>query len=145
MKEDTKRTLQDNYERVVSALIAKGGSACIDELPALTNLTVGQITKAVQYGRRNFDFEHRNIQDYVMASDNGYFLPEDIDQCVAYTAQSLKNILSRAKTIKPLYHHMDENAPDKLSRAMNQTFSDDTDETDPWAVFNSLMNDFKWR
>lgn len=145
MKEDTKRILQNNYGMILCALEAKGGRAYIDELPPLTNLTIGQITKAVQYGRRNFDFEHMPIQHYVMSSDKGYFLPEDIDQCVAYTAQALKDLLSRAKTIKPLYHHMDENAPDKLSRAMNQTFSDDTDETDPWAVFNSLMNDFKWR
>lgn len=136
------KKLQDRYELIVCALIANGGSAYLDELTKLTNLTESRITKALQYGRRYFDFENRSAQDYVMAHGGGYFLTDDKNLAVAYTVQTLKDVLSRAKTLKALYAYIKEKYPDELSEAMNQSFDDGTDETEPWAVFNNLINNF---
>lgn len=147
MKDDAlQKELQNRYELIVCALIANHGKAYLDELLKLTNLTASQIAKALQYGRRNFDFENRPINCYVMSSNDGYFLTDSVDLAIAYTVQTMKDAISRLRTARFIYEEMKAKHPDKLDQAMSQRFEDESDEMEPWAVFNNLIEDFtKWR
>lgn len=110
-------------------------------------LTRGQIAKALQTGRRDFDFKHKSISNYIMSSPRGLFVvdpQDDIKNFMAYAVQTYKDIVSRVKTFKPLLRHIKENYPNEFIQAIEDSKSEDmtveSDEVEPWAVFNKLTN-----
>ena len=148
MQVSKKRTATDEvlavyYWEIVKVLRDLDKRAYIDELVEETGYSIGQIKKAVQWGRREFDKGHIKITDYVMASGTGYFLPTRGREVVAYVVQNTKDILSRSRTQKPIYEYAMAHWKEELQEAFAEKSQDGdiiNDVMTPWEVFNSIIN-----
>lgn len=142
MSKDLKAELQFRYDRIVYLLGLLGGRVCQEELCTRTGYNKNQISKALQHGRRSYDFEAGTLKGYVMGSPDGYFLPKDETEVIAYVAQTFKDVRSRWRTLQRLYEFSEKTWPFELTEAINDSGDDESDEAEPWAVFNKLTGGF---
>lgn len=144
--EDTIKTI---YNRCYSELNAirgeeDGGYLLSPQLVELTGYKQSQISKALQWGRRQFAEGNLQIDQWIMASPKGYFLPKrgGDDRVFAYAVQNIKDIRSRTRTQLPLYEALLMSFPEQLRLAfMKSTHGREeiSTEMNPWSVFNTIM------
>lgn len=147
-KKMQKELLKHRYYSIVKFLMEKDEPACIEEIALNTEMTISQVKKAIQWGRRYFEEGKMDIRSYVLASGNGYFLPTRGREVVAYVVQETKTIASRSRTQKPLYEWAMKTYPEQMKEAMSFQNRDEyiDDEVNPWSVFYQIMQaniDFK--
>lgn len=125
-----------------------GGYMLSPELIERTGYKQSQISKALQWGRRQFAEGDLSIDQWIMASPKGYFLPKrgGDERVFAYAVQNIKDIRSRTRTQLPLYEALLTSFPEELRQAFIKSTHGTEDvntEMNPWAVFNAIMeNDY---
>lgn len=150
-----KRTLTDEvlsvYYGMIVTAINNNDSRFVyqDKLSQLTGLKPSQISKAIQWGRREFKKGSIPIRSYVLASPHGYFLAQTGQEIVAYVAQYQQRIKSEIRTQNPIYDYAFKHWPEQLLNALEGDHDENDsidDETRPWDVFNKVMEgDFDGR
>ena len=140
---------KDIYNRCYIALNnirnnANGGYMLSPELSMATGFKQSQISKALQWGRRQFEEGNLNVTQWIMASPKGYFLPKDKEdeRIFAYAIQNIKDIRSRARTQLPLYESLLRTSPESLKRAFIKSSKGKEDinvEMNPWAVWKAII------
>lgn len=113
-------------------------------LASLTGYKESQISKALQWGRRQFEEGKLRIDQWIMGGPKGYFLPKRgyDERIYAYAIQNIKDIRSRARTQLPLYEALLRDDPDALREAYLKSTDgreDISTEMNPWAVFNKII------
>lgn len=146
--EMTEEILRKYYSKIVDCVKSHDKPIHLAQLSEETGIKTGRISKALQWGRREFDNGEIPIRDYVMASPLGYFCPKESNQLCAYVAQVYKDANSRLKTTTPIYNYAAKHYPEKLRLALTiNSYDEDMDPDDPaliemqpWGVWNNLMN-----
>lgn len=146
-REITEAMLNEYYWQIVGCIKQHQDPIHIQTLEKETGIKKSRISKALQWGRREFESGAIPIRSYVMASPSGYFCPTTSEQLVAYVAQVYKDANSRMRTTTPVYEYAAKNYPEKLYFALNTSSESDPDDPDgalemqPWGVWNNLMNE----
>lgn len=144
-----RKTLTDDvlsiyYHQIISTLKASEDKYMyIDDLAKVTGLKKHQITKAVQWGRRNFNHRKMSVKSYVMSSPYGYFLPNTGQEVIAYVVQFQRRIECETRTQRTILNYAQEVWPIQLDKAYKSKPNDEDiidDESRPWEVFDDVVN-----
>lgn len=114
------------------------------QLAEITGYKQSQISKALQWGRRQFAEGKISVEQWIMASPKGYFLPKrgGDERTFAYSVHYIKTIRSMVRTQLPLYEYLLSTNPEGLREAFIKCSNGKEDistEMNPWAVFNQIM------
>lgn len=112
-------------------------------------LNRGNISATLQYARRQLDNKRIRLDQVIMASPEGLFLPKGIDdpRIFAYAVSNLKELNSRAKTQNPIFAECMKTNPEAMREAILAANADweipkneGVATMEPWAVFSKVMD-----
>lgn len=140
----TNEVLDEYYSIIHQVIVVANRPISGAELVQVTGLNIGQIAKAVQYKRRQFDNGTIPITDLIIASPNGYFLPSYGREVVAYGLQHYKDIMSRVRTFSPIIKYAKDHWPEAWDTAveiLDNNYDPDAinDEVTPWEIYEQIM------
>jgi len=131
------KELETTYNHVVNYLILND-IASAEEITDVLKISKGRLSKSLQYGRRNFP-KITPIENLVLGSPKGYFIPDNKDEVMAWYFQYKGFASSLLKTIDGVGSYLTIKYPEDMECAKLLLMESDETENDPWGIFNTLM------
>lgn len=144
----TEEVLKNTYIQLYK-IVKAAAPDCVtlDQLIEQTGHKASRISKALQWGRRQFGIgKMKGVEYWIMGGPKGYYLPTNEKETSGYIVQNVKDILSRTRTQLPLYDYAMRNFEDTLREAFAIAKAGDPEsirlDMNPWEVFNNIMEEY---